>query len=108
MVDQSRPDTRRTRRVCSGESCRFVQRVNPTPVVGALVEHEGEIILARNALWPDGWFALITGFLDAFEDPRAAVASRIGMDVRMGYFLLCARRFMPPAASQTPWLAKRM
>jgi NADH pyrophosphatase NudC (nudix superfamily) len=83
MVDQSRPDTRRTRRVCSGESCRFVQRVNPTPVVGALVEHEGEIILARNALWPDGWFALITGFLDAFEDPRAAVAREVKEELNL-------------------------
>jgi len=46
-------------------------------VVGALVEHEGEIILARNAAWPEGFFALVTGFLEANEDPRAAVAREV-------------------------------
>jgi len=50
---------------------------NPTPAVGALVEHEGEIILARNKLWPEGFFALITGFLEAREDPRAAVEREV-------------------------------
>ena len=50
---------------------------NPTPAVGALVEHEGEMILARNRLWPEGFFALVTGFLEAREDPRAAVAREV-------------------------------
>jgi NADH pyrophosphatase NudC (nudix superfamily) len=45
--------------------------------VGALVEHEGEIILARNKLWPEGFFALVTGFLESCEDPRAAVAREV-------------------------------
>ena len=49
------------RRVCSDAACGFVQRTNPTPAVGALVEYEGDIILARNVKWPEGWFALITG-----------------------------------------------
>jgi protein tyrosine phosphatase (PTP) superfamily phosphohydrolase (DUF442 family)/8-oxo-dGTP pyrophosphatase MutT (NUDIX family) len=39
------------------------------PVVAAIVEHEGEIILARNALWPPKMFALITGFLEK-HDPH--------------------------------------
>jgi ADP-ribose pyrophosphatase YjhB (NUDIX family) len=58
---------------------------NPIPAVGALVEHEGEIILARNRLWPEGFFALVTGFLEAREDPRAAVVREVreelGLDV---------------------------
>jgi len=58
---------------------------NPVPAVGALVEHEGEIILARNRLWPEGFFALVTGFLEAREDPRAAVVREVreelGLDV---------------------------
>lgn len=66
-----------TRRVCSRTGCGFVQRTNPTPAVGALVEHEGEIILARNAQWPEGWFALITGYLEAQEEPKAAVAREV-------------------------------
>ena len=66
-----------TRRVCPDAGCRFVQRRNPTPAVGALVELDGDIILARNARWPPEWFALITGYLEANEDPRAAVAREI-------------------------------
>ena len=50
---------------------------NPVPAVGALVEHEGEMILARNRLWPEGFFALVTGFLEAREDPRAAVVREV-------------------------------
>jgi NAD+ diphosphatase len=84
MTDRA-TEGRPGRRVCSDGACRFVQRRNPTPVIGALVEHEGEIILARNAGWPDGWFALITGYLEAGEDPKAAVAREVreelGLDI---------------------------
>lgn len=65
------------RRVCTDPACGFVQRRNPTPAVGALVELDGDIILARNARWPAEWFALITGYLEANEDPRAAVAREV-------------------------------
>ncbi len=68
---------RAARSVCTDPACGFVQRINPTPVVGALVEHEGKIVLARNALWPEGWFALITGYLEAREDPKAALAREV-------------------------------
>lgn len=77
MIDRPSPGARAARRVCSDNACGFVQRTNPTPVVGALVEHEGDIILARNVSWPDGWFALITGFLETREDPRAAVVREV-------------------------------
>lgn len=73
------------RRACPDESCGYVQWGNPTPAVGALVEHDGEIILARNRAWPEGWFALVTGYLEAREDPKAAVAREVkeelGLDV---------------------------
>ena len=74
---------RPARRVCTNPACGFVQRRNPTPAVGALVEHEGEIILARNAQWPDGWFALITGYLEASEDPRAAVIREVKEELHL-------------------------
>jgi NADH pyrophosphatase NudC (nudix superfamily) len=73
------------RRACPDAMCGYVQWDNPTPAVGALVEHEGEIILARNRAWPDGWFALVTGYLEAREDPKAAVVREVkeelGLDV---------------------------
>jgi NADH pyrophosphatase NudC (nudix superfamily) len=73
------------RRACPDDTCGFVQWGNPVPAVGALVEHDGEIILARNAAWPEGWFALVTGYLEAREDPQAAVVREVreelGLDV---------------------------
>ena len=64
------------RRACV-EACGYVQWNNPVPVVGALVEHEGEMVLARNAGWPEGFFALVTGYLEANEDPRAAIGREV-------------------------------
>jgi NADH pyrophosphatase NudC (nudix superfamily) len=77
MTDRVGPEGAPPRRVCSDPACRFVQRRNPTPAVGALVEHEGTIVLARNKGWPEGWFALVTGYLEAGEDPKAAVAREV-------------------------------
>jgi NAD+ diphosphatase len=74
---------RQTRRMCPDAACGFVQRTNPTPAVGALVELDGDIILARNALWPEGWFALITGYLEAEEEPMAAVAREVKEELNL-------------------------
>lgn len=60
-----------------------MQRVNPTPAIGALVEHEGDIVLARNARWPEGWFALITGYLDAHEAPTDAVVREVKEELNL-------------------------
>ncbi len=55
--------------------CGFVHWDNPVPVVAAIVEHEGGVILARNRSWPDPkMFGLITGFLEKGETPEVAVA----------------------------------
>ncbi|HUL57049.1 MAG TPA: NUDIX domain-containing protein, partial [Usitatibacter sp.] len=64
------------RRACD-EACGYVQWGNPIPAVGAIVEHEGEIILARNVAWPEGFFALVTGYLEPKEDPVRAVAREV-------------------------------
>lgn len=66
-------------------SCGYIQWGNPTPAVGALVEHDGEIILARGRGWPEGWFALVTGYLERNEDPKQGVVREVkeelGLDV---------------------------
>ncbi|QJR14559.1 NUDIX domain-containing protein [Usitatibacter palustris] len=64
------------RRACDA-ACGYIQWGNPTPAVGALVEHDGEIILARGQGWPDGWFALVTGYLEPLEDPKLGVAREV-------------------------------
>ncbi|HEX2531113.1 MAG TPA: NUDIX hydrolase [Burkholderiaceae bacterium] len=50
---------------------------NPLPVVAALVELEGKILLARNATWPEKTFALIAGFMEQGETPEQGVAREL-------------------------------
>jgi NAD+ diphosphatase len=59
-----------SRRLCDAKDCGYVHYDNPLPVVAALVEHEGSVLLARNKGWPAGWFGLVTGFLEKGESPE--------------------------------------
>jgi NADH pyrophosphatase NudC (nudix superfamily) len=59
----------RPRRACQAQGCGFVYYDNPLPVVAALVELDGKVILARGRGWPPGMFGLITGFLERDEAP---------------------------------------
>lgn len=77
---------------CPDRVCGYVHWDNPVPVVAAIVEHEGEIILARNASWPPKMFALITGFLEK-NDPHPEsgvlreVEEELGLKGRIGEFI---------------------
>jgi len=46
------------------------------PVVAAIIEHEGQVLLARGKNWPEKMFALVTGFLEADESRRPACCAR--------------------------------
>jgi uncharacterized protein (TIGR01244 family) len=80
------------RLACTDAKCGFVFWDNPVPVVAAIVEHNGQVILARNALWPPGMFALITGFLEK-DDPDPAsgvlreVEEELGLQARVASFV---------------------
>jgi NADH pyrophosphatase NudC (nudix superfamily) len=50
---------------------------NPLPVLAALVEIDGRILLARNAAWPEKTFALITGFMERDETPEQGIAREL-------------------------------
>ncbi|MBI0328940.1 NUDIX domain-containing protein [Burkholderia plantarii] len=67
----------RVRQVCPDEACGYVHWNNPLPVVAAIVEYDGKILLARNAAWPEGMFALITGFLENGETPEEGIAREV-------------------------------
>lgn len=67
----------RRRLGCADKSCGFVHWDNPVPVVAAIVEHQGQIILARNAAWPPSFYALITGFLERDESPAEGVQREV-------------------------------
>lgn len=86
-VDEGPPRLR-----CPDRACGFVHWDNPVPVVAAVVEHEGEVILARNRMWPPKMFALITGFLEK-DDPDPAsgvlreVDEELGLKGRVAAFI---------------------
>lgn len=72
-----RVEDARTRAVCEQPGCGFRHYDNPTPVVAAIVELPEGVVLARGRGWPEKMFALPTGFLEAGEDPAAAVVREV-------------------------------
>ena len=58
-------------------ACDFTHWNNPTPVLAAVIEYEGKILLARNAAWAGKMYALITGFMEAGETPQGGIAREI-------------------------------
>ncbi len=58
-------------------ACGYTHWNNPTPVLAAVIEYRGKILLARNAAWPGKMYALITGFMEAGESPQEGIAREI-------------------------------
>lgn len=79
-VLETLPLAGRLRQVCAA-GCGHVEWNNPLPVVAALVERDGRIVLARNHAWAEGTFGLITGFLEAGESPEEAVAREVAEEL---------------------------
>lgn len=72
---EARHDGERERAACP--ACGFVAYGNPTPVVAALVETPGGILLARGRGWPAKMFGLVAGFLEAHETPETGVLREV-------------------------------
>ncbi|MEM6343318.1 MAG: NUDIX hydrolase [Bacteroidota bacterium] len=81
----------RLRASCPNKECGFVHWNNPVPVVGAIVERDGNLIFVQSIGWPSSWYALVTGFLEAGEHPDDAVLrevkEEIGLDAKIGSFI---------------------
>ena len=58
-------------------ACGHTHWNNPTPVLAAIVELDGKVLLARNAAWTQRMFALITGFMEAGESPEQGIAREV-------------------------------
>ena len=58
-------------------ACGYTHWNNPTPVLAAVIEYQGQVLLARNAAWPASTYALITGFMEAGETPKEGIAREI-------------------------------
>jgi len=74
-VSQMEDSGEKTRLRCP--ACDYTHWNNPTPVLAAVVEYEGKVLLARNAAWPSKMFALITGFMEAGETPEGGIEREI-------------------------------
>jgi len=76
---------------CRTAGCGYVHWDNPAPVVAAIVELEGAVILARNHRWPEKMFGLITGFLEKGETPDDAVLREVqeelGLKAETAHFI---------------------
>ena len=75
LVSQEEDGGAKERLRCA--ACNFTHWNNPTPVLAAVVEYEGHILLARNAAWQGKMYALITGFMEAGETPELGIAREI-------------------------------
>ena len=81
------------RMACAIPECTFVHWDNPVPVVAALVQYRGKVVLARNSLWPEDAFSLVTGYLERGESPDQAVVREVkeelGLDGKVEGFIGC-------------------
>ncbi|HQI01290.1 MAG TPA: NUDIX domain-containing protein [Deltaproteobacteria bacterium] len=81
----------RTRKACPADACGYVFWDNPVPIVAAIVEHEGKVILVRNQGWPEKMFGLVSGFLEKGETPDHAalreVKEELDLDGRIEGFI---------------------
>ncbi|QDL55497.1 NUDIX hydrolase [Rhodoferax aquaticus] len=64
-------------------ACDFTHWNNPTPVLAAVIEYHGQILLARNAAWSGKAFALITGFMEAGETPEDGIRREIAEETAL-------------------------
>jgi NADH pyrophosphatase NudC (nudix superfamily) len=64
-------------------ACGFTHWNNPVPVLAAVIEFEGKILLARNAAWTAKAYALITGFMEAAETPQEGITREIGEETSL-------------------------
>ncbi|MBN2158414.1 MAG: NUDIX domain-containing protein [Spirochaetes bacterium] len=62
---------------CVSGPCGYVFWDNPKPVVAAIVEHGGCVVLARAKGWPEKMFGLVTGFLERGESPEDGVLREV-------------------------------
>ncbi len=70
-------------RLACAANCGHVEWGNPLPVVAALVERAGRIVLARNKAWAAGSFGLITGFIEAGESPEEAAVREVAEELAL-------------------------
>jgi len=64
-------------------ACDYTHWNNPIPVLAAIVEVDGMVLLARNAAWQHRMMGLITGFMEAGETPEEGIRREIGEETSL-------------------------
>ena len=80
-ISQMEDGGEKTRLRCA--ACGFTHWNNPVPVLAAVIEYQGQVLLARNAAWTHRMFALITGFMEAGETPEEGIAREIAEETSL-------------------------
>ena len=83
LVVQDEDGGPRERWRCQAGGCGWTHWNNPTPVLAAVIEYQGQILLARNAAWSGKMFALITGFMEAGETPEQGIVREIQEETQL-------------------------
>ena len=65
------------RLACSNEHCAYVFYNNPVPVVCAIVELDGRVVLCHKKGMPETWFGIVAGFLEKGETPEQGVLREV-------------------------------
>ncbi|MDQ2987519.1 MAG: NAD(+) diphosphatase [Pseudomonadota bacterium] len=79
------------KRVCTNEACRHELFPRIEPAIITLVTAGGKCLLARQAMFPKGYYAPLAGFVEAGETPEHAVAREVfeetGQLVRQSHYV---------------------
>jgi NADH pyrophosphatase NudC (nudix superfamily) len=67
----------RERPRCTSDDCPFVFWDNPTPVVAAIVELDGQVVLTRKDGWPAKVYGLVAGFLEKGETVESSILREV-------------------------------
>ena len=62
-------------RTCGGCQAEHFPRVDPVTIM--LVEHQGQVLLGRQAMWPKGRFSALAGFMEPGESIEETVAREV-------------------------------
>ena len=62
-------------RRCAGCKAEHFPRVDPVTIM--LVEHDGKLLLGRQAMWPKGRFSALAGFMEPGESVEETVAREV-------------------------------
>ena len=62
-------------RACAGCKAEHFPRVDPVTIM--LVEHDGNLLLGRQAMWPKGRYSALAGFMEPGESVEETVAREV-------------------------------